>query len=129
MKLPQLHAIANQLGLKGTSRLRKGELIEAIKAHGDAPGQAAQGEGRSAAKGAPKQRGAGKASASAPAESAPADEGGSGKGQERRQERGGARKPQRGNDQRGNDQRGNEQRRSEERRVGKECRSRWWPDH
>ena len=110
MKLPQLQAIANQLGLKGTSRLRKGELIEAIKAHGDAPGQAAQGEGRSAAKGAPKQRGAGKATASAPAESTPADEGGSGKGQERRQDRGGARKPQRSGDQRGSDQRGKDQR-------------------
>ncbi|HLR58494.1 MAG TPA: Rho termination factor N-terminal domain-containing protein [Beutenbergiaceae bacterium] len=110
MKLPQLQAIASQLGLKGTSRLRKGELIEAIKAHGDAPGQTAQGEGRSAAKSAPKQRSAGKASASAPTESAPADEGGSGKGQERRQDRGGARKPQRSNDQRGKDQRGSEQR-------------------
>jgi len=110
MKLPQLQAIANQLGLKGISRLRKGELIDAIKAHGDGPGQGAQGEGKSAPKGAPKQRSAGKAAASAPAESAPAEESGSGKGQERRQERGGARKPQRGNDQRGNDQRGNEQR-------------------
>lgn len=35
MKLPQLQAIATQLGLKGISRLRKGQLIDAIKAHGD----------------------------------------------------------------------------------------------
>src|SRR5690625_7799536 len=34
MKLTQLQAIANQFGLKAISRLRKGELIEAIGAHG-----------------------------------------------------------------------------------------------
>jgi len=34
MKLSQLQAIASQIGLRGVSRLRKGELIEAIKAHG-----------------------------------------------------------------------------------------------
>lgn len=33
MKLSQLQEIAGQIGLKGTSRLRKGELIEAIRAH------------------------------------------------------------------------------------------------
>src|SRR5690625_82317 len=110
MKLPQLQAIATQLGLKGPSRLPKGDLSEAIKAHGDAPGEAAQGRGRDAPTGAPKQRGAGKATASAPAESTPADEGGSGKGQERRQDRGGARKPQRSGDQRGSDRRGKDQR-------------------
>lgn len=39
MKLPQLQAIANQLGLKGISRLRKGELIEAIRQHGAQDGE------------------------------------------------------------------------------------------
>lgn len=49
MKLPQLQAIANQIGLKGTSRLRKGELIDAIKAH-NAESQAGKGRQQSAPK-------------------------------------------------------------------------------
>ncbi|MFV0458782.1 MAG: transcription termination factor Rho [Actinomycetales bacterium] len=38
MKLPQLQALASQLGVKGTSRMRKGDLLEAIRNHGGAAG-------------------------------------------------------------------------------------------
>lgn len=54
MKLPQLQAVASELGLKGTSRLRKSDLIEAIKTHG---------EGQSSAKGGAKGGAKGEANA------------------------------------------------------------------
>ncbi|MDR1294251.1 MAG: Rho termination factor N-terminal domain-containing protein, partial [Bifidobacteriaceae bacterium] len=30
MKLPELHKLASSLGIKGTSRMRKGDLVAAI---------------------------------------------------------------------------------------------------
>ena len=33
LRLPQLQALATQLGVKGTSKMRKGDLLEAIRSH------------------------------------------------------------------------------------------------
>ena len=42
LRLPQLQAIATQLGVKGTSKMRKGDLLEAIRSHqGGGAGRAA----------------------------------------------------------------------------------------
>lgn len=64
MKLPQLQKVAAELGLKGTSRLRKGELIEAIRAHSEAESgsqsqrsrESDSGRGSEAQKQQPQQR-------------------------------------------------------------------------
>ncbi len=53
MRLPQLQALALSLGVKGTSRMRKSDLLDAIRAHSAGNGSAAgsgttrAGEGRS----------------------------------------------------------------------------------
>ncbi|GAA1487276.1 transcription termination factor Rho [Brachybacterium sacelli] len=60
-KLPELQAIAAGLGIKGARRLRKGELIEAIRGGGS--------PSASASSGAPQQRSA-RTSAAAPREDA-----------------------------------------------------------
>ncbi|WP_347955784.1 transcription termination factor Rho [Gordonia aichiensis] len=68
MLLPELRALAGELGIKGTSGMRKGDLIDVIRAHqqgGQAPAKAA---------GAAKASGAEKAQAAkaAPVKQAPA---------------------------------------------------------
>ncbi|MCT1774598.1 transcription termination factor Rho [Brachybacterium sp. p3-SID957] len=62
-KLPELQAIASSLGIKNVRRLRKGELIEAIRS-GGAPGsdrQAATGDAQQRGNGDAQQRGDGDA--------------------------------------------------------------------
>ncbi|WP_460436016.1 Rho termination factor N-terminal domain-containing protein, partial [Angustibacter speluncae] len=46
LRLPQLQALASELGVKGTSKMRKGDLLEAIRSH--------QGGGASANGSAPR---------------------------------------------------------------------------
>jgi transcription termination factor Rho len=41
MRLPQLQAIASELGVKGTGRMRKSDLLDAIQAHGGGSGRTA----------------------------------------------------------------------------------------
>ena len=50
LKLAELQAIASQMGLKGTTRMRKGDLVEAIRA------------GRSGASASPSTSGSGQRS-------------------------------------------------------------------
>ncbi|TGY75825.1 Rho termination factor N-terminal domain-containing protein, partial [Cellulomonas shaoxiangyii] len=44
MRLPELQALASQLGVKGTSKMRKGDLVQAISAarSGDRPAERPQ---------------------------------------------------------------------------------------
>ncbi|GAB6901569.1 hypothetical protein JCM9957A_46590 [Kineosporia succinea] len=59
LRLPQLQAVASQLGINGTARMRKAELLEAIRSH--------QGSGAVAAPAATRSRRAASAPAGAPA--------------------------------------------------------------
>ncbi|WP_084129271.1 transcription termination factor Rho [Demequina sp. NBRC 110055] len=63
MKLPQLQALASELGVSGVKKMRKGDLIEAIKNGGAAPAKPAT---------APKKERASKAGAAAAKAAAPA---------------------------------------------------------
>ncbi len=64
LRLPQLQAIATQLGVKGTSKMRKGDLLEAIRSHQGG------GAGRAPAHRPPVER-LGERGTGAPAEGGP----------------------------------------------------------
>ena len=58
MKLPQLQALASELGVSGTAKMRKSDLVEAIKNGGapvEAPQQPAQAEPAAAEQHSPEQ--------------------------------------------------------------------------
>jgi transcription termination factor Rho len=97
LKLAQLQALAGQLGITGGSRMRKGDLVDAISAHqrgssvADRPARAAREEAAPVAAEAPAKRAprakAGAAAApvqEAPAESAPDERPARGRGRSRR---------------------------------------------
>ncbi|MGW4714576.1 transcription termination factor Rho [Nocardia sp. NPDC004260] len=73
MLLPQLRALAGELGIRGTSGMRKGDLIAAIKEN-QAAGKAAKAEkpAKSEAKSAATAKADATAKTAAPAEQAPA---------------------------------------------------------
>ncbi|MGW4279398.1 transcription termination factor Rho [Nocardia sp. NPDC004750] len=73
MLLPQLRALAGELGIRGTSGMRKGDLIAAIKEN-QAAGKAAKAEkpAKSEAKSAATAKADAPAKTAAPAEQAPA---------------------------------------------------------
>ncbi|MFD8246434.1 transcription termination factor Rho [Nocardia sp. NPDC059691] len=73
MLLPQLRALAGELGIRGTSGMRKGDLIAAIKEN-QAAGKAAKAEkpAKSEAKSAATAKAGAPAKTAAPAEQAPA---------------------------------------------------------
>jgi transcription termination factor Rho len=106
MKMAELTQIASGLGLKGVGRMRKPELLDAIRqAQGGRPPETASSGDRARA-----QRGAPTEPQAAAADSEPSGEGRSGstRGDEQGATDGGdARVRQQGNDQ-GNDQRGNQ---------------------
>lgn len=80
LKLAQLQVLAGQLGITGGSRMRKGDLVDAISAHqrgssvADRPARAEASAPGATAESAPAKRGSRRASAaeSAPATDAPA---------------------------------------------------------
>src|SRR5690606_17787364 len=72
MRLPELQALAAQLGVTGTSRMRKSDLVEAIRGHQAGVRTATATTARSG--GDRAASGAGRAATAGPRTDAPADE-------------------------------------------------------